>query len=314
MAELTHSGSDGAGRHRNPSQHSHGLPPPGTNEGAPAAHTERERNLLDDPILVPVAAGEEGRIAAELARVQVEEAKIQPSSRLVFHGETDGPGADRFRFLRMRLREYWALGKLRTLLITSPQPGDGKSTIALNLATALAEGGKRTVLLIEADQHRPALARALGIEPGPGLAECLADHLDPLQMVRRIEPLQWYLLRAGQAQQNRTELLESDALPAVMRTLRRLFDWILIDTPPVIPLADTLVLSRHADASLLVVRADTTPREAVEESLTLLGPKHVLGIVLNGAESLNRVYSKYYRHYRPTTAAATTAHKSETGL
>lgn len=297
MADLTHVGIDGAPRHRSSS-----------------ANSERELDPLQNPVLVPVAAGEDVRLAAELARVPVEQADIQPSSRLVVHGEADGPGADRFRFLRMRLREYWALGKVRTLLITSPQPGDGKSTVALNLATALAEGGKRSVLLIEADQHRPALAKALGIPPGLGLAECLGEHLDPLQLIRRVEPLHWYLLRAGETQQNRTELLESDALPSMMKTFRRLFDWILIDTPPVIPLADTLVLARHVDTSLLVVRADITPREAVEESLTLLGPKRVLGIVLNGAESLNRVYSKYYRHYKPKTAAETAADQTETGL
>ena len=89
--------------------------------------------------------------------IEVEQVEVLPESRIVFHNEPRSPGADRFRYLRMRLRELWDAGKLRSLLITSPLPQDGKSTIALNLATALAEHGKRTVLLIEADLHHPTL-------------------------------------------------------------------------------------------------------------------------------------------------------------
>jgi Mrp family chromosome partitioning ATPase len=76
-----------------------------------------------------------------------------------------------------------------------------------------------------------------------------------------------------------------------------MFDWVVVDTPPVTPLTDALTMARHVDASLLVVRADCTPRAAVDEALDRLGPKRVLGIVFNGAESLNRLYSKYYGHY-----------------
>lgn len=235
---------------------------------------------------------------AELGHIPIEEVQIRPEGRLVFHSDPRSPGADRFRFLRMRLRELWNLGKLRSLLITSPLPQDGKSTIALNLATALAEGGKRAVLLIEADFYHPTLVQTLGLQAGVGFAECLENDLDPVLALRRLEPLGWYLLQAGKASTNPTELLQSDVLPRVMQRLAPYFDWVLIDTPPVVPLADALTLSRHTDASLLVVRADQTPREAVEQALALLGPKHTLGIILNGAEGLNRLYSKYYGYYR----------------
>lgn len=261
--------------------------------GAAEAGGEGPMDALAD------TAGVEGLPADELAQVPVERVKLEESSRIVFRADTDDPGADRFRFLRMRLREYWTMGKLRTLVITSPHPGDGKSTVVLNLATALAEGGKRSVVVVEGDHHRPAIGRALGLEAAPGLAECLADGLDPVAALRRIEPLQWHLLQAGKSERNRTELLQSDALAGVLGRLRRLFDWVLIDTPPVIPLADTLVMARHSDATLLVVRADRTPAEAVEEALTLLGPKQVLGMVLNGAETVNQMYPKYYGYYKP---------------
>jgi capsular exopolysaccharide synthesis family protein len=197
----------------------------------------------------------------------------------------------------MRLRELWNAGKLRSVLITSPLPGDGKSTIALNLATALAEQGKCAVLLLEADLHKPSLSQHLEIETRPGLAECLEDGLNPMKVVRRLEPLGWYLLSSGKPRSNPTELLQSENLSGIMQDLSPNFDWILIDSPPVLPLTDAVSLARQADASLLVIRAGRTPREALEQTLKLLPPEHVLGVLLNGLEGLNRLYSKYYGYY-----------------
>jgi len=231
------------------------------------------------------------------SQIPVQNVQIQPASRMVFDAGAMSPGADRFRFLRLRLGELWTTRKLRTLLITSPLPGDGKSTIAMNLATTLAEHGQRPVLLIEADLHHPTLTHQLGIEAGHGLAECLQDGLSPLSAVRRLEPLGWYLLSSGKPGTHPTELLLSEALPGVMQELSPYFDWVLIDSPPVIPLTDALSLGRQADASLVVVWAGRTPREAVEQTVNLLGPKHVLGILLNGVEGLHKLYSKYYGYY-----------------
>jgi len=197
----------------------------------------------------------------------------------------------------MRLRELWNAGKLSTLLITSPLPGDGKSTIALNLATALAEQGKRTVLLVEADLHHPSLTQQLGIPTQAGLAECLEHGMNPMSNVRRIEPLGFYLLSSGEPRGNPTELLQSEALSTIMQELSAYFDWILIDSPPVMPLTDALSLARHANASLLVARAGHTPRQAIEQTVKLLGNGHVIGVLLNGVEGLHRIYSKYYGYY-----------------
>jgi len=112
-------------------------------------------------------------------------------------------------------------------------------------------------------------------------------------VLRRLKPLDWYLLPAGKASRNPTELLQTEMLGVVMDQLTPHFDWILIDSPPVVPLTDTLSLRKYADASLLVARAGRTTQVAVEEALKLLGKQHVLGILLNGVEGLDRVYSKY---------------------
>ena len=258
----------------------------------PETHIGR-REPMPISLSEPDGLGEEPNLEC----LPAEEVQLLPESRLVFHTDTRGPGADRYRYLRMRLRELAEAGKLRSLLITSALPQDGKSTTALNLATALAEQGKRSVLLIEADLHHPTLREQLGIKSWPGLAECLEDGLDPVLAVRRLTPLDWYLLPAGVPRGNPTELLQSDALSSVISKLSPHFDWILIDSPPLTPLTDALALARQVDASLLVVRAHRTPRDAVERAVELLGRKRVAGVVLNRLEGLDRVYSKYYGYY-----------------
>jgi capsular exopolysaccharide synthesis family protein len=194
----------------------------------------------------------------------------------------------------MHLKAHWSTGKLKKLLITGPLHQDGKSTVVLNLATAVAERGKRSVLVVEADLHHACLADSLGLRPWTGLAECLVDHApQPFSAIRRIEPLGWYLLPAGESHRNPTELLQTPALGNILRTLAPYFDWILIDSPPVIPLTDSLSLQHHTDGTLLVIRAGKTPREAAESAISLLGKTDILGIVLNGVEARGPTYYQY---------------------
>jgi capsular exopolysaccharide synthesis family protein len=253
----------------------------------------REHKFGAPSVLVP---GEIEGVSA-LRHIPVEQVELRPGSRVALLTDPRSPGADRLRYLRMRLRELRELARLKSLVVTSPLPEDGKSTIAMSLATALSEGGKQAVLLIEADMHRPGIGGSLGIRPRAGLAECLEDGLDPMAQIRKVEPLGWYFLQAGEARGNPAELLQSDTVASVIQGVSTYFDWVLVDTPPVLPLTDALLLSRQVDATLLVARAGRTSHEAIEDALKRIGRKHVLGIVLNGAESLARLYSKYYGYY-----------------
>jgi succinoglycan biosynthesis transport protein ExoP len=237
-----------------------------------------------------------GAPALELAPIDV--VQLPAGGRLAQLTDSHSASADRFRFLRMRLRELRDLAKLRSMAVTSPLPGDGKSTVTTSLATALAEGGKHPTLLIDGDLHHSSVAKSLGIPLRSGLAECLQDNVDPMSEIRRLEPFGFHLLQAGEARGNPTELLQSAALSAVMQRLAPHFDWIVADTPPILPLTDALSLSRQVDATLIVARADRTSRDAIEETIKLIGQKYVLGIVLNGAEGLDRQYSRYYGHYK----------------
>jgi capsular exopolysaccharide synthesis family protein len=228
----------------------------------------------------------------------VEEVVITPRMRIVYQTDPRGVAADRFRHIRMRLRELWNTGKLKKLLIASPLPQDGKSTVALNLATVLTERGKKSVLLIDADLYHPVLIDVLGLKPGPGLAECLENGLSPLSALRRIAPLGWCLLPAGKPTVNPSELLHNGGLAEILHKLSSYFDWILVDSPPMTPLTDALALAQQTDASLVVVRAGRTPLESVKAVVAALPAKHVAGVILNGVAGLERLYSKYYGCYR----------------
>ena len=230
-----------------------------------------------------------------LPEFPVEEAHFTIENRLIFHSDPRSPAADRFRLLRMRLKEHWKAGKLKKLLITSPLAREGKSTIALNLATALTERGRSSVLIIEADLHQASLSQVLRLKQWAGLSECLVDEtISPISAIRRVDPFGWHLLPAGEPRKNPTELLQSPAFGHIIQQAAQHFDWVLIDSPPVVPLTDSISLQQHADASLLVVRAGQTPREEVEQTITLLGKNKIVAIVLNGVQTRDRSYYQYY--------------------
>jgi capsular exopolysaccharide synthesis family protein len=231
--------------------------------------------------------------------VSTEVSPVPPESRIVMYTDPRSAGADRFRLVQIRLTSLQASRKLKSLLITSPLPEDGKSTVTLNLATGLSEEGKRPVLVVEADVHRPTLLEKLGLKGWPGLSESYRRGSDPMLAIRRIEPLGFYLLPAGQPAEDGSRLLQSDFASQLIKGLSSSsFGWILIDSPPSTPVADVVALKAQADATLLVVRAGETPREDIEEATRNLGHDHIIGIILNGVEGFDRTYSKYYGYRR----------------
>lgn len=246
---------------------------------------------------VPQSFHQPSALRPEPKQLQVEEVQVKNFGRIAVHTDPAGAAADKFRLLRMRLRDCWAAGKLKSVLVTSPLPGEGKSTTALNLATALAEERKRTVLLIDADLHRGSLNNQLGLHPHVGLAECLQSRLNPFSAIRRVEPLGWYFLSSGQLTiDSPTSLLQPQELSTLFQQLSSQFDWIVVDSPPVLPLSDAVALRQHVDGSLLVARAGSTSVKAVEDAIALLGRRHLIGLILNGIEKLNRPYSAYYEN------------------
>jgi capsular exopolysaccharide synthesis family protein len=260
--------------------------------GTPGAGTDQRRNTG-----APQGLYHPSVLKAEPKQLHVEETHVEHLARVIFHTDPTSTAADRFRLLRMRLDECWKAGRLKSILVSSPLPGDGKSTTALNLATALAEKRTRSVLLVDADLHHGSITQQLNLEPYAGLAECLHGRLNPLSAIRRIEPLGWHFLPSGQRNVGSpTELLQPQELSNLFQKLSSQFDWIVVDSPPILPLSDAVALRQHIDGALLVARAGSTPAKAVNDAIALLGRKHILGLILNGVEKLNQPYSSYYQY------------------
>jgi len=225
---------------------------------------------------------------------------------MLFYNSEQAPGTEEFRTLRSRLYQLREKRPLKKVLVTSSLPKEGKSFVAANLAQALARQQGRRVLLIDADLRASRLHLALGTSATPGLSEYLLGEADEFGIMQRGTTENLLFIPAGRSTSNPAEMIANGRLSILLGQAEPLFDWIVIDSPPVIPVADALVLAGQADASLLVVRAGQTPSDAVEAAIESLGAKHVMGVILNGVEGLERLYSKYNKYYGSAAAPTTT--------
>jgi capsular exopolysaccharide synthesis family protein len=209
--------------------------------------------------------------------------------------------ADQYRTLRHSIERLRRESGLHVLATTSATPGDGKTVTTLNLAGALAQGHNARVLVVDADLRRPSVAKYLGLdhEAAPGLSTVLLDPAYSLaQVVRRMEGFNLSIVPSGPAQDAPYELLNSTRLESFLKEARELYDCVLIDTPPLLPLPDCRLIGKWVDGFLLIVGADKTPRRLVADALNLLDPAQVIAIVFNGDKRpLSNYYglSSYYR-------------------
>jgi capsular exopolysaccharide synthesis family protein len=213
-------------------------------------------------------------------------AAIQPASL----------AAEQYRSLRTRIKRAENGRAVRTILITSPSKGDGKSLTAANLALTMAQEFQQRVLLVDGDLRRPAVHRLFGVSDAPGLSDALVGAGDLDEAIVHLPEHHLSVLPAGMPPSRPAELLGSAAMRRVLDTLRTRFDRILIDMPPVAPLADLQILAPMADGLLMIVRAGVTPKPAIERALSGLDVNKVLGLVLNesGAEETDKyMYDGY---------------------
>jgi capsular exopolysaccharide synthesis family protein len=219
-----------------------------------------------------------------------------PNSRLVSLTDQASLGAEKFRFLGVRLRQLQQSRSLRQLLITSTIPEEGKSMVSVNLAVTLAQR-KQKVLLLEGDLRRPSLSPRLGLPALPGLSEWLQSDLRQITNIYQLEGAGFWFLPAGLPPDTNLDLMHPERLSELMKQLAAWFDWILIDSPPLVPLADTSVWMRSADGILLVVREGTTHKRQLKRGLQILQRSKLLGVVLNSATNLD--HDNYYQRYGP---------------
>jgi capsular exopolysaccharide synthesis family protein len=226
--------------------------------------------------------------------IQMQSLKVgaAPNKRLICLAENENLAAEKFRFLGISLQNLRRERPLKKVLITSTIPQEGKSTVSANLACTLARRTRLRTLLLEGDVRRPSLSQLFGVGTHPGLCECLQGDRKLVNSVYYLEDPGVWFLPAGSAPNHPLELLQSGRLAATMDQLTAWFDWIIIDSPPVMPLADTSVWMRQADGILLVLRQGTTEKSQLKSGLEAIERKKLIGALLNGSNKPAR--NDYY--------------------
>lgn len=253
------------------------------------------------------AAGQDGNAEDSVSRVLegfgVLEAEFPLESRLVCLTDRDSAAAEAFRLLGVRLRDLRRNRPLQKLLITSTVPAEGKSTVAANLATTLALGTQQPVLLLEGDVRRPTLLNLFRLPESTGLCDWLHGDCKLKECIWRLKDSGIWILPAGSAPDDPLALMQSARLTELLEQLAGWFEWIVIDSPPVLPLADTSVWTRVADGILLVARRGITRRKQLQRGVEALDARKLIGAVMNSATGTSdRDY--YYYGRKPAAANA----------
>lgn len=231
-----------------------------------------------------------------------------------------GEGVEQFRSLRSRVYKARDEAPLKSILVSSGMPSEGKTFIAANLAMSLARNSESSVLLIDGDLRRPALHKLLGAPNVPGLSEYLAgtadlktilqcDRSSPTNNSKRVGSIRnLTFIPSGNCGDNSAELVANPRMEELITTLSPYFDWIVIDSSPVLAVTDAVELSRVTGAVLLVARGARTPFDVAQRTQAAFSNSRILGFVLNDVKEVPRRGYNYYDYYRGPDADA---HPSE---
>jgi protein-tyrosine kinase len=209
--------------------------------------------------------------------------------------ETESPAAEQYKILREQIKRLRAESGIRSFSITSPVKRDGKTTVAVNLAAVLSLDYEEGVLLIDGDLRAPSIHRCFNAPQSPGLTDYLGagSKINVKSLIQETFLPGLRILPSGKPSHLSSELLATDRMKQVMEAAWAEFPGyhIIIDSPPILSTPDPMVIARHVDGVLLIVRAGKTPRDYLTKALQTLNSTKVMGVVLNGAEGIS---SKYY--------------------
>lgn len=212
------------------------------------------------------------RIDARLAEKVVADEKMAPASR------------EQYRRLAAVLHDAQANRGFRVLMIASAMPGEGKTLTAANLALTLSESYQNQVLLIDADLRKPTLHQVFGLDAAVGLNEGLEAEAHAKLVLRQVSP-RLSILPAGRPTADPMAALTSTRMRQLVGEAKEAFDWVILDTPPLMLLPDAHLLSSLVDAAVLVVRANATPHDLVKRSAEIIGRDRIVGVLLNQASA-----------------------------
>jgi capsular exopolysaccharide synthesis family protein len=212
-------------------------------------------------------------------------------------GTPDAASTEQYRRLAATLHHAQVEKGLKTVMVTSSVPREGKTLTVVNLALTLSESYGRRVLLVDADLRRPSVHQDLGVPNELGLRDVLSSNRAELPVVQVSERL--WVLPSGRVEENPLAGLSSERMRGFLDAAAGRFDWVLVDTPPVGLLPDAHVLGRLVQASVFVIRAGGTPFATVEKAIAELGRDCIIGTVLNNVDPSTLQISEYYGHYYP---------------
>ncbi len=241
------------------------------------------------------------RFTAGVPLAQVITRKLVDSPEILMTAGSRSVGAERFRRLKTRLVNQIE-GAPQVVVVTSAEPGEGKSFVSMNLALAFAGDKRGKTLLVDADLRRPIVGSWLKPAPKLGLADLLNGTTELDHAVLSLDSTPLKVLPAGPTQRDPAELLASDLAQQLMATLREQYRTIIIDTPPIIPFTDADVIGALSDGIIVVGRVGKTERSMFTRALASVSSTRILGTVLNGTDfslaDWNRPYDYYYtQHY-----------------
>jgi protein-tyrosine kinase len=234
----------------------------------------------------------------EMAQVRNADVEISAKARLIAATDPRGLPAEKFRALVTRLENQRKERELKSLQVTSAVGKEGKSLISANLAITLAKHTGSRVLLIEGDLHRPTLCSLLGLGHVEGIGEWWSAREEKERIsnyVCRLNQLSLWFLSAGVMTDHPSQVLQSARFAETFARLTVSFDWVVVDSAPILPVIDTNLWSRMVDGSLLVVREGVTPLHALKKAFENLDNPKLIGVVLNEASEFDRInYADQY--------------------
>lgn len=262
---------------------------------------EQIKPVLRTSPLEPPASSNYGQRESRSEPIPIMEksaVRSKPDDRLVSLVSPATIEAEQYRTLGMMLEQRRHSGLLQVVAVSSPTMGDGKTVTSINLAGALAQSPQARVLLIDADFRKPSVPTQMGLRDGSvlGLRDAILNpNLALKDIVRRLPAYNLWVATVGRAQVMPHEIFKSTRFAELIDEARRDFEWIILDTAPLVLAPDCLMMGRSVDGFLMIVSAHKTSRKEVGEALNIIGPSKLLGMVFNNDDNLLESYG--YRTY-----------------
>lgn len=266
-------------------------------EGVASAVLPEIKPSPDSPSLLSAGMSVLPALDQFLQHCQRPEWRIDPKLS-VFNAQNHSPaGAERFRTLRSRLYQIAGVQPIRKILVASSVPQEGKTFVTSNLAQSFVRKAGVRVLMIDADLRAPRLHLPFGAPALPGLADYLCGEADEAQVTQVGPDGNLCLISAGHRVPNPSELLHTDRMRRLLENMSRMFDWVILDSPPSIGVHDASILADMCDGVLFVVRAGSTEFELAEKASSEFREKNLLGVVLNRVDKSETYGYGYYYEY-----------------